>query len=184
MNIQPNKFLFGSRTGIFSIARKQGGAFGKTSSFKRKETQEGIITEEKSEAVKKLEEMLRVTRESMNSLSSLNGRDLLKKLACGEELTAEEKSRLRDMDPLSLSKAQAAAGRRRELESRLARAKTKAEARAILRSAKQEVQIALSASKGSEIDEYADYLSAAVKKAEERYYRGELKKKTELDVKI
>ena len=44
--------------------------------------------------------------------------------------------------------------------------------------------MAISAGKSSEIDEYADYLSAAVKKAEERYYRNELKKKAELDIKV
>ena len=184
MNIQANKFLFGSRTGIFSIARKQDGFFAKTASFKRKETPEGIVAEEKTEDVKKMEELLRLAKESRNSLNSTDQTTILRKVACGEELTEKEKSLLRDIDPKSLSKAQAAARRRREIESRLARAKTKAEAKAILMSAKQEVHMAISAGKSSEIDEYADYLSAAVKKAEERYYRNELKKKAELDIKV
>ena len=184
MNIQANKFLLGSRAGTFSIAWKQDGFFAKIASFKRKETPEGTAAGEKTEDVKKMEELLRLAKESMNSLNSTDQATILRKVASGEELTEKEKSLLRNIDPKSLSKAQAAARRRWEIESRLARAKTRAEAKAILMSAKQEVHMAISAGKSEDANEYADYLAAAVKKAEERYYRNELKKKAELDIKV
>lgn len=192
MNIQASKFILGNRAGAFPIARKRGNAFAKTASFKKKEWIEaGILdekvkekVEEKTEELKKMEEVLRSAKESMNSLTGAEQKILLKKIACGEELTEKEKNFLPNLEPQSLKKAQLAARRRRELESRLARAKSRAEAKAILMSAKQEVQMAFSAGKNSDGNEYAGYLSAAVNKAEERYYRNELKKKSELDIKV
>ena len=188
MNIQASKFILGNRAGAFPIARKRGNAFAKTASFKKKEWIEAGIPDEKikekTEELKKMEEVLRSAKESMNTLTEAEQRTLLKKIACGEELTEKEKNFLPNLEPKSLRKAQLAARRRRELESRLARAKSRAEAKAILMSAKQEVQMAFSAGKNSDGNEYAGYLSAAVNKAEERYYRNELKKKSELDIKV
>ncbi|WP_353094485.1 hypothetical protein [Tissierella praeacuta] len=96
---------------------------------------------------------------------------IAKKIARGESLTGEERDKLTEIDPEKLEKAKRANERRKELESRLKRAKNKKEARDIILQAKMEANIVL-----DKVDEkYGEYLVEAVNKAEVNYKNKDIK---------
>lgn len=96
---------------------------------------------------------------------------IAKKIARGESLTGEERDKLTEIDPEKLEKAKRANERRKELESRLKRARSKKEAKDIILQAKMEANIVL-----DKVDEkYGEYLVEAVNKAELNYKNKDIK---------
>ncbi|CAK7042177.1 hypothetical protein CIW83_14735 [Tissierella sp. P1] len=96
---------------------------------------------------------------------------IAKKIARGENITAEERAMLMEMAPDKLEKAMQASKRRKEIESRIKTAKTKKEAREIILQARVEAKIAF-----DKIDKvYGEYFMEAVNKIEEDYSKKNIK---------
>ena len=90
---------------------------------------------------------------------------IARKIARGEEITAEERAMIMEKAPDRLEKAVQANKRRKEIENRVKAAKTEREARDIILESKVEAKIALD--KGDQI--YGEYLMEAVNKVESDY---------------
>ncbi|MDR7855640.1 hypothetical protein [Tissierella sp.] len=103
---------------------------------------------------------------------------IARRIARGDDITSEERALLEKNDPDLLRKADMAARRRKDVEARLKRAKTKSEARAIITEAKIEVQQVF-----DKDPKYAELLSAAYSDLKPNKDNGEEDKK-ELDIKI
>lgn len=103
---------------------------------------------------------------------------IARKIAKGDVINSAERALLEKDNPELLRKAEMAARRRKDVEARLKRAKTKSEARAIIAEAKMEVQQVFS----SKDPTYAELLSAAYSDLKPNKDNDEDKK--ELDIKI
>ncbi len=126
-----------------------------------------LFKEEKSiEPSPEIQQMRRLLEDKKKALEKLTTDQTAKKIARGEMITDEEREKLRATDPEKLRKADEANERRYKVHQRLANAKTKEEARAIITSEKMMGYMIYD--KGDE--HYGQLLIEAVGKAEADYY--------------
>lgn len=123
------------------------------------------LFKEQSPEVKQMRELLKNRKKA---LEKFEVDQTAKKIARGEMITAEERAKLRATDPEKLKKAEEANEKRASVSRRLARAKTKMEATAIIAG---ERSMALTIyDKGDQ--ELGELYLEAVGKAEIDYYQG------------
>lgn len=102
---------------------------------------------------------------------------IARKIARGEDITAEERAMIMEKAPDRLDKAVQANKRRKEIESRIKVAKSEREARDIILESKVEAKAAFD--RGDQI--YGEYLMEAVNKVESEYNKNGGKNKEKID---
>lgn len=125
-----------------------------------------LFKEESLEQSPEMRQMRRILEDNKREIEKLAADQTAKKIARGEMITEEEREKLRSTDPEKLRKADEANERRYNVHQRLANARTKEEARAILTSEKMMGYMIYD--KGDE--QYGELLIEAVGKAEADYY--------------
>lgn len=123
-----------------------------------------------------VQQMREMFKNNQKSLEKLAADQTAKKIARGESITEEEREKLRATDPEKLRKAEEANQKRSSVSRRLARAKTKVEAAAIIANEKS-MAITIFDKGDQELGEL--YLEA-VGKAEIDYYQGKKSKSATL----
>lgn len=125
------------------------------------------LFEEKSiEQSPEMRQLRRLLEDNKKGIEKLATDQTAKKIARGEMITDEEREKLRATDPEKLRKADEANERRRDVHQRLARARAKEEARAILTSEKMMGYMIYDKGDG----QYGELLIEAIGKAEADYY--------------
>lgn len=114
-----------------------------------------------------LKQMREIMRQNKRSLENNEDEKIAKKIARGESITEAEREKLRARNPEKLRKAEEANYKRASISKKLAQAKTKAEAAAIIASEKT-TAVAIFEKGDPELGEL--YLEA-VFKAESDYYQ-------------
>lgn len=126
-----------------------------------------LFKEHSLEQSPEIQQMRRLFEDKKKALEKLETDQTAKKIARGEMITDEEREKLRATDPEKLRKADEANERRRDVHQRLARARTKEEARAILTSEKMMGYMIYDKGDG----QYGELLIEAIGKAEAVYTR-------------
>lgn len=138
-------------------------------SFEGKLKPNNKLFKEESPEIQQMRELLKSKKKALEKLAN---DQTAKKIARGEVITEEERRKLQATDPEKLRKAEEANEKRASVSRRLARAKTKAEAAAIIAGEKS---MALTIyDKGDQ--ELGELYLEAVGRAEVDYYQGKKSK--------
>ena len=131
-----------------------------------------LFKEHSTEQPPEIQQLRKLLEDSKRGVEKLAADQTAKKIARGETITEEEREKLRATDPEKLRKAEEANEKRASVSRRLANAKTKAEASAVIAGEKS---MALTIyDKGDQA--LGELYLEAVGKAETDYYQGKKSK--------
>ncbi|WP_342512011.1 hypothetical protein MKY34_15425 [Sporosarcina sp. FSL K6-1522] len=131
-----------------------------------------LFKNETPEQPPEIQQLRKLLEDSKRGVEKLAADQTAKKIARGETITEEERAKLRATDPEKLRKAEEANEKRASVSRRLARAKTKEEAAAIL--AGEKAMAFTIYDKGDQV--LGELYLEAVGKAEVDYYQGKKSK--------